>query len=137
MIPPDYTYSYGEDMLPSYYYKGQQITPQEFHKNLLYATTIGFEQGVYDEWINGSFTKVVCAARNKNHLMKAVAIAEEEGLVEGQDFFLIKDNCLTDLTPEEEDPDSPTGGRALTCIGFRPLPEEISSKISKKFQLYR
>ena len=28
-------------------------------------------------------------------------------------------------------------GRTLTCIGFRPLDDEIAWKISKKFQLYK
>ena len=32
---------------------------------------------------------------------KAVKIAEELGLKENVDFFLIKDACLTDLEPEE------------------------------------
>ena len=63
--------------------------------------------------------------------MKAVKIAEELGLKEGKDFFLIKDNCLTELEPEEED------GRTLTVIGFRPLEDETAAAISKKFQLYK
>lgn len=62
--------------------------------------------------------------------MKAVKIAEELGLKEGKDFFLIKDNCLTELKPEED-------GRTLTVIGFRPLDDETASAISKKFQLYK
>ena len=33
--------------------------------------------------------------------MKAVTIAEDLGLQEGKDFFLIKDCCLTELEPEE------------------------------------
>ena len=28
-------------------------------------------------------------------------------------------------------------GRTLTCIGFRPLPDDIVHEISKKFQLYK
>ena len=74
------------------------------------------------EWIHGIFTKTVCEAKNKNQLMKAVKKAEEMGFREGDDFFLIKDNCLTELEPEEVDEDGI--GRTLTCIGFRPLPDE-------------
>lgn len=67
--------------------------------------------------------------------MKAIDIAEEIGLKEGKDFFLIKDNCLTELESEEVDENGV--GRVLTCIGFKPLPDDISHKISKKFQLYK
>ena len=67
--------------------------------------------------------------------MKAVAVAEELGLKEGKDFFLIKDSCLTELSAEEVDENGV--GRTLTCIGFAPLPDEIAHKISKKYQLYK
>jgi rubrerythrin len=62
--------------------------------------------------------------------MKAVKYAEELGLKEGKDFFLIKDNCYTELEPEDED------GRTLTAIGFRPMATETAHRISKKFQLF-
>lgn len=90
---------------------------------------------IYEEWFCGVFTKTVCEAKNKNQLLKAVTIAEELGLQEGKDFFLIKDACLTDLEPEEIDENGQ--GRTLTCIGFRPLDDETAWKISKKYQLYR
>ena len=93
------------------------------------------DQGIFDNWINDIFTKTICEAKNKNHLMKAVAIAENLGLKEGEDFFLIKDCCLTELEPEEIDENGV--GRTLTCIGFRPLPDEITHQISKKYQLYK
>ena len=67
--------------------------------------------------------------------MKAVTMAEEQGLREGVDYFLIKDNCLTELEPEEVDENGV--GRTLTCIGFRPLPDDIAHQISRKYQLYR
>ena len=51
------------------------------------------------------------------------------------DYFLIKDNCLTELTPEEIDENGIR--RTLTCIGFRPLPDDIVNQLSKKYQLYR
>nr|DAE28618.1 MAG TPA: peptidyl-tRNA hydrolase [virus sp. ctmTa7] len=61
-------------------------------------------------------------------------MAEDMGMNEGVDFFLIKDNCLTELKPEEYDENGV--GRTLTCIGFRPMDSEIIDKIGKKFQLY-
>jgi PTH2 family peptidyl-tRNA hydrolase len=100
-----------------------------------YATEIFFNKDIYEEWIQGVFTKTVCEARNRNQLMKAVEIAKELGLQEGEDFFLIKDCCLTELNPEEVDENGV--GRTLTCIGFRPLPDELAHQISKKYQLYR
>ena len=54
---------------------------------------------------------------------------------ENEDFFLIKDNCYTELTPEEIDENGV--GRTLTCIGFRPLPDDICAQLSKKYQLYK
>lgn len=96
---------------------------------------LSIPKDVYDEWFCGVFTKTVCEAKNRNQLMKAITIAEELGLQEGKDFFLIKDACLTDLEPEEVDENGQ--GRTLTCIGFRPLDDETAWKISKKFQLYK
>ena len=65
---------------------------------------------------------------------EAKTIAEELGLVENKDFFLIRDACHTELEPEEFDENGE--GMTLTCIGFRPLPDEIAHQISHKFHLY-
>lgn len=92
-------------------------------------------EDIYDGWLKGIFTKTICEAKNRNQLMKAVSMAEDAGLVEGEDFFLIKDNCLTELEPEEIGEDGV--GRTLTCMGFRPLPDEIAHDISRKYQLYK
>ena len=89
------------------------------------------EKDIVEQWLNGVFTKTVCEAKNKNHLLKAVAMAEEKGMKEGVDFFLIYDSCLTELEPEEED------GTTLTCIGFKPLPDDDAHAISMKYQLFR
>ena len=100
-----------------------------------YEILIEMQPDVYDGWLCGIFTKTICEARNRNHLMEAVTAAEELRLKEGTDFFLIKDNCLTELEPEEIGEDGV--GRTLTCIGFRPLPDDIAHAISRKYQLYR
>ena len=99
--------------------------------------TVGAEirEDIYEGWLKGIFTKTICEAKNRNQILKAVSMAEEAGLVEGKDFFLIKDNCLTELEPEEIGDDGI--GRTLTCIGFRPLPDEIAHAISRKYQLYK
>ena len=90
---------------------------------------------IMDDWICGSFAKIICEAKNKYQLEKVIISARELGLKEGKDFFLIKDNCLTELTPEEIDENGI--GRTLTCIGFRLLPDDICHQLSKKYQLYR
>jgi PTH2 family peptidyl-tRNA hydrolase len=93
------------------------------------------DEDILNNWINGSFTKCVLEAKNKNQLLKAKTMAEEMGMKEGEDFWLIKDNCRTELEPEETDENGV--GRTLTCIGFRPMSNEIIDKIGKKYQLYK
>ena len=105
------------------------------HRNVYYSSELTFDADTFENWICGMFIKTVCEAKNKNQLLKAIEFAEELGLVDGEDFFLIKDACLTELKPEEIDENGV--GRVITCIGFRPLPDEIAKQISKRFQLYR
>lgn len=101
----------------------------------IYISELTLDKDLFDNWFNGAFTKVVLEAKNKYQLLKAKTMAEEIGMVEGKDFFLIKDKCLTELTPEEIDENGI--GRTLTCIGFRPFPIETMKPISKKYQLYK
>lgn len=105
------------------------------NKKYEYRADLHIEGKLYDEWINGSFTKCVLEAKNKNKLLKAVELAEGLDMKENEDFFLIKDNCYTELDPEEFDEDGQ--GRTLTCIGFKPMDTEIIDVIGKKFQLYK
>lgn len=95
-----------------------------------YKVEFDINKNLYEQWINNEFTKVILQAKNKNHLLKAATLANEIGLKENEDYFLIKDNCHTELTPEED-------GKCLTCIGFKPMDKEIIDKISKKYQLYK
>ena len=88
-----------------------------------------FDKDLYEQWIDGEFTKCVLQAKNKNQLLKAKTMAEKMGMKEGKDFWLIRDNCHTELKPEED-------GRTLTVIGFRPFDETIIDKIGKKYHLY-
>ena len=107
---------------------------EEILKNYNYLVSFDIDKDLYEQWIDGSFTKVVLQARNRNQLLKAKAMAEELGMKEGEDFFLIRDNCYTELTPEEFDEEGV--GRTLTCIGFKPMDENIINQISKKYHLY-
>ena len=90
---------------------------------------------LYENWICGSFTKVILEAKNKYQLEKVYIIANELGFKEGIHYFPIKDNCYTELEPEEVDENDI--GRTLTCVGFIPLDDETANKISKKYQLYK
>lgn len=107
----------------------------KFYYDSQYHLSVNLDKDIYEDWICGVFTKTICEAKNRYQLEKAITIANELGLKEGTDYFLIKDCCLTELTPEEIDENGI--GRVLTCIGFKPLQDEIAHKISKKFQLYK
>lgn len=96
-----------------------------------YSVNLLLNADIVDKYINDSFVKTICEAKNKNHLLKAVKLAENEGLKEDVHFGLIYDKCLTELEPEEED------GTTLVGIWFCPLSDEEAHKISKKYQLYR
>ena len=106
----------------------KQHISKVIHPNHVYEATVPIDVDTYNQWFEDGFTKVVLGAKNRNHLMKAVSMAEELGLVEGKDFFLINDLCRTELTPE-----SPEG--TLTVLGFKPLPAELIDQIGRKYQL--
>lgn len=89
------------------------------------------DEDIFEKYINASFVKTICEAKNLNHLKKAEEKAKELGLVENIDFGYINDNCLTVLTPENED------GTTTVGIWFKPLTDDISCQISKKYQLYK
>ena len=99
------------------------INENEFIKN--YVACFLIDKDIFENYINGIFTKTICEAKNLNHLMKTKTIAEELGLVEDVDFGMIRDCCLTELTPENED------GTCTVGIWFKPLDDEIAHKISK------
>lgn len=95
-----------------------------------YKAELCFDESIVNEYINGSFVKTVCQAKNKNQLLRAGEIAKSLGLKEGYDYGFIYDNCLTELTPEEED------GTCLTTFWTAPLPDETAHQISHKYHLY-
>lgn len=105
--------------------------PDDSYGLLGYRGELYIEKRLYEEWMNGIFTKVILAAKNKNDLLKAQTLAESLGMKKDKDFFLIYDVCNTELTPEEED------GTTLTCVGFKPMPSEAIDQVGKKYQLYK
>ena len=115
--------------------KAEELRSPDTGETERYQITVSVPPDIWRDWLHGNVTKTVCEAHNRNQLLKAITLAEELGLREGEDFFLIKDACLTELEPEETDEEGT--GRTLTCIGFRPLPDPVAHAISKKYQLYR
>lgn len=110
-------------------------TEQFFKDGIATGYKIYIDNDIVTDYINGIFTKTICEAKNLNHLMKVVEIAKELGLREGTDYGFIDDVCKTDLTPEFTDENGV--GRCRVGIWFKPLPDEVSHKLSKKYQLYK
>lgn len=94
-----------------------------------YKTEFTIDKNLYEQWMCGEYTKCVLGAKNKNQLLKAKTMAEDLGMVENKDFWLIYDNCHTELKPEEN-------GRTLTVIGFKPMDSGVIDQIGRKYQLY-
>lgn len=95
-----------------------------------YESSVHISKEIFEQYVCGIFTKTICEAKSKSHLLKAKEIADGMGLVDGEDYGMIYDKCLTELTPEEDD------GTTLTGMWFRPLPDEQAHTISKKYHLY-
>lgn len=95
---------------------GQCIAESGTADDIVDTMRIQMRRDIRERWMSDIFTKTICAAKNRNQLMKAVTIAEDLGLQEGKDFFLIRDCCLTELESEEIGEDGV--GRTLTCILF-------------------
>ena len=109
----------------------KSFTVEEKFPRKTITVSVDIPKDIWNDYVNSIFTKTICECRNKNQLEKAKVIAEELGLKEGSDYGYINDRCLTDLAPENED------GTCTIGMWFKPLPDEVAHKISKKFQLYR
>ena len=96
-----------------------------------------FPMDLWENWIKGAFTKIVLAVDSEEELNKLIQTLEENDFKQPDnknynhncDFFVIRDNCLTELTPDE------TGTR-MTCIGFKPSNDKQLQKILKQYPLF-
>lgn len=95
----------------------------------MYHCDMLLDRRIVDDWIGGIFTKIILEVKSEPKLLHVIGSAQEAGLVEGIDFFPIRDACFTELTPDE------TGSR-LTCVGFAPMPKSKMHDIAGKLQLY-
>ena len=55
--------------------------------NKIYIVNFTFDKDLYEQWINGEFTKCVLQAKNKNQLLKAKTMAEDLGMIEEVKIF--------------------------------------------------
>ena len=95
-----------------------------------YIDTV-IDKELYDNWIDGNFSKVILAVDGKEDFYKVVESAKENGFVENRDFFIIRDACLTELEPEDE------SGTCATCIGFTPMEKEKLFPVVGNLPLFR
>lgn len=114
----------------AYWTRGIRANAKPLDDDSGYAINGIISKEIFDGYVNGTFTKTICQARNKNHLLKAKEMADGIGLIEGVHYGLIYDKCLTELKPEEDD------GTTLTGIWFCPLVDDTAHYISKKYHLY-
>ena len=98
------------------------------------AKAAGVDSFWYKDISPEALIDVIDRTMSGEHLFPDETPKVQLGLVESKDFFLIRDACHTELEPEEFDENGE--GMTLTCIGFRPLPDEIAHQISHKFHLY-
>lgn len=117
---------YAKPINPNDKYGKLELCNSDYH----YKTNFVIDKDLYEQWMGGLFTKVILSAKNENEMNKIITKAKEAGMVEGQDFFCIRDACLTELTPDE------TGSR-WTCIGFKPMDASVIDPITKRLQLFK
>jgi PTH2 family peptidyl-tRNA hydrolase len=91
---------------------------------------MSIDTDLYEQWMDGLCTKVILEAKNEAQMKKVIDMAKEAGMIEDVDFFIIRDACLTEITPDE------TGTR-WTCIGFAPMDAEKIDVVTGKLQLYK
>ncbi len=95
-----------------------------------YVTSIELDKDIYEDYLEGSFVKIICEAKNLTQLLKVVDKAIALGLKENEDFGFINDKCLTELTPENAD------GTCTVGVWFKPLNDEIAKELSSNYRLY-
>ena len=93
---------------------------------------------VYEQLVDGFMERVealiVRAFFEKNITVKeAMWILMKSGAKRDNELFYAKDAILINYSIEIENED----GTTLVGIWFKPLPDEVAHKISKKYQLYK
>ena len=130
--------AYWTNLLKQSYKEATDNGITDVHGHNFVGFPVYIDCNIWNEYVNGIFTKTICEAKNRNQLMKIVDLIKEHNdsvendkLIEGKDYGFINDKCLTELTPENED------GTTTVGIWFKPLSDDIAHKFSKKYKLYR
>lgn len=99
-----------------------------YNKDGVIKSEVSMSKEMYDNWINGIFTKVCLDGKNESFMQKFVNKLESNGFKENVDFFKIIDVGTTEFN----------GIPQWTCIGFKPLDtsREDVKFIFKRLQLY-
>lgn len=109
-----------------------------FNPDIAIQKIIEIDKDIWNKYVNGIFTKTICEAKSLTDLNKIKTYIDtinndsacDIELTEGIDYGFIYDNCLTELKPENPD------GTTTIGVWFRPLPDAIAQRISKKYKLY-
>ena len=88
------------------------------------------EADVLAAWVRQGEPKIVLAVDGERALAALVNRAESRGLMEGLDFFCIRDACRTELAPDES-------GSRWTCVGFSPMDVDVIAPVTGQLPLYR
>ena len=88
------------------------------------------DAGTLSGWVRQGEPKIVLAVDGERALASLVARAEERGMLEGMDFFCIRDACHTELTPD-------ASGSRWTCVGFAPMELDVIAPVTGSLPLYR
>lgn len=88
------------------------------------------DASVLAAWVRQGEPKIVLAVDGERALASLVNRAESRGLMEGMDFFCIRDACRTELTPD-------ASGSRWTCVGFAPMDMETIAPVTGQLPLYR
>lgn len=95
-----------------------------------YYVDLMLDEQLCDNWISDSFTKVILAVDNLEDFNKIIQRAENNYLIENKDYFIIRDNCLTELKPDKGET------TCATCIGFIPKDKESMQPIVGDLPLF-
>ena len=96
-----------------------------------YHVELDIDKDLFEEWLSECFGKIVLAVDGKDEFNAVIEAAKRQGFVEGKDYFVIRDRCYTELTPENDD------GTCSTCIGFRPMDRKVIEPVVGNLPLFR
>ena len=78
-------------LLEKLYWGSKEVVKER--DGLIYHIGISLDRDLFHNWIAEAETKVVCRAKNKNDLLKAVKIAEELVWFDGKHYYNICAVC--------------------------------------------